>query len=86
MISRAPVERILGIVKKAYAELQARWASVKAVQDSELRRLSPNERLDHLIDLFGLLPALREDRSGDRELRVVRRRWAKLRRFHRALG
>jgi hypothetical protein len=59
---------------------------VKAVQDSELRRLSPNERLDQLIDLFGLRPALREDRSGDRELRVVRRRWAKLRRRHRALG
>jgi hypothetical protein len=82
-----PVARVSsGLMKKAYIEFRTRWASVKAVQDSELRRLSPNERFDQLVDLFGLRPALRENRSEVRELRVVRRRWAKLRQRHRALA
>ena len=73
-------------MNKAHAEFRTRWASVKAVQDSELRGLSPNERFDQLVDLFGVRPALREDLSEVHELRVVRRRWAKLRQRHRALA
>ncbi len=73
-------------MKNAYAAVRTRWAAVKGVQDSELRRLSPGERFDNLEDLFGLSSVLREDRSAARELRIVRRRWATLRRRYGALA
>ncbi|MEO7919752.1 MAG: hypothetical protein ABIT01_09835 [Thermoanaerobaculia bacterium] len=72
-------------MNEAYAQLRSRWAEGKALQDSELRQLTPDQRFDQLVDLFALRPALRDDPQALRELGVVRQRWAKLRRRHRAL-
>jgi hypothetical protein len=63
------------------ASFRARWAAVNAVQDEELRRLSPDERLDQLFDLYELRTLVRDDPGDERELAAVRRRWAELRRL-----
>jgi hypothetical protein len=62
------------------ASFRSRWAEVNAVQDEELRRLTPDERFDQLSQLFELRTFVRDDPRDGRELAAVRRRWAKLRR------
>ncbi len=59
---------------------RARWAAVNAFQDVELQRLTPDERLDQLLQLFELRTLVRDDPRDAGELAAVRKRWAKLRR------
>ena len=67
-------------MRETGASFRARWAAVNAVQDEELRRLSPDERFGQLLQLFELRTVIRDDPRDDRELAAVRRRWAKIRR------
>jgi len=67
-------------MREARVSYRVRWEAVNAAQNAELRRLSPDERLDQLLQLFELGTVFRHDPRDVRELAVVRKRWAKLRR------
>lgn len=65
---------------ESLSSLRARWAAVNAVQDEELRRLTADERFEHLLRLYELRTVVRPDPVTVEELAAVRRRWAELRR------
>jgi hypothetical protein len=68
-------------VNETREAFRARWNEVNAVQNEELRRLSPADRFLQLEQLFAFRRTLPADAANDeRDVNRVRRRWMKLHR------
>jgi hypothetical protein len=78
------VSRHSQISKRDAVAFRKRWKMVNAIQEEELRALSPDEKLGQLSMLMTLAKELDWTEALAREASKVRNRWNKLRKVYHA--
>ncbi|MBI5024199.1 MAG: hypothetical protein HZC18_04270 [Candidatus Omnitrophica bacterium] len=69
---------MIKLTKKQAIQYKQKWAAVRAVERDETRKLSFKQKLHQAASLMRWGTALNVNFNEDNENRVVRRRWARL--------